>query len=580
MLNLFKEKIDEIYNIIFQPIDYMFKITAIENYKKQFGFGIEFSFGEAYLNLVENHKEQGIVYTPEKIADYMINNTVTEEDIINNPFLKIVDPACGCGNLIIPCIRHLSAIYNKNLPLINKKNRLNLKEENCIRHIIDNNIYGFDLDEFALKILSVDLFYEVGYVNYNNFNKKDFLLDEIDKRFNIVIGNPPYVGHKTVDKEYSLRLKSKYKNIFSDKGDISYCFFYSAVMNSEKEGKITFISSRYFLESPSGQKLRNFLKENTVILEIIDFYGVRPFKNKGIDPVIISFKNRTPEVEKFKVIKPIGNDSSFFENVIRKSGMAYEEFFVDRIQLEDERWILSSADEFKIIKKIEDLCRKNLSDICESNQGIISGCDNAFIVNSTIIESEHLEKDIIKPWIKSSYIEKNKVNITDNYIIYSDLIGSENEYPNIIKHISSFREKLQTRRECKTGVRKWFQLQWGRKPELFAGKKIIFPFKADTNKFAIDTGSFYSADIYSLLIKDDKYISYELLAQLLNSKVYEFYFKAFGKKLGNNAYEYYPSYIMKLKIPEPELLNTGSDEELYKLFGFNESEIKRIEKNY
>ncbi len=70
----------------------------------------------------------------------------------------------------------------------------------------------------------IDLFYLTGYYNNNNFKKKDFLIQDINNNFDVYIGNPPYVGHKSVDKKYSMLLKEKYGHIYKDKGDISYCF--------------------------------------------------------------------------------------------------------------------------------------------------------------------------------------------------------------------------------------------------------------------------------------------------------------------------------------------------------------------
>ena len=70
-------------------------------------------------------------------------------------------------------------------------------------------------------------------------------------------------------------------------------------------------------------------------------------------------------------------------------------------------------------------------DICTSHQGIITGCDKAFVVNNEVIEDENLEKDLLKPWIKGSFIKQNQVNRQNSFIIYSDLIEDESKYPNV-----------------------------------------------------------------------------------------------------------------------------------------------------
>ncbi len=102
---------------------------------------------------------------------------------------------------------------------------MNLEKQYINKHILDNNLYGFDIDPIAIKILIIDLFCLTGYYNKNNFKKRDFLIEDINDSFDIYIGNPPYVGHKSVDKNYSIVLKKKYEDIYKDKGgDISYCF--------------------------------------------------------------------------------------------------------------------------------------------------------------------------------------------------------------------------------------------------------------------------------------------------------------------------------------------------------------------
>ena len=101
------------------------------------------------------------------------------------------------------------------------------------------------------------------------------------------------------------------------------------------------------------------------------------------------------------------------------------------------------------------------------------------------------------------------------------------------------------------GIRKWYELQWGRDEELSKNKKIVFPYKANENKFTIVKEEVCSsADIYFLTIKDQKKdrVSLEYLVAFLNSNICEFYFKCIGKKLNDKLYEYYPNKLETLRI--------------------------------
>jgi adenine-specific DNA-methyltransferase len=576
MSNDFIKIINDIYNKINLPIDIIYKLAAINDCKVQLNIGRIESFGEYYFKIQKDRKEKGLIYTPKNIAKFIIENTIKSENIINDPFLKILDPACGCGNLIIPCFKHLKEIYLKNLSEINTKNGLSLSEENINLHIINNNLFGYDIDGFAMKILILDLFTVSESVNCHNFNEKDFLIDEINESYDIIIGNPPYIGQKSIDKDYSNKLKNRFKQLYKDKGDISYCFFGAALNNLKEHGKLTFITSRYFIESPSGESLRKTLKELCSIEKIVDFYGVRPFKNAGIDPVIIftTIGGTSCEVE---VIKPLVKKqdifcSGLFENKVD----SILDFFINKNDLKDSGWVLRDEVEKNITKKIEKKCVTTLENICNSFQGIITGCDKAFIVGEQNIIEEDIELDIIKPWIKSSCIAKNKVSKIGKFIIYSDTIQDESKYKNSINHIKPYKEKLEERRECKKGFRRWYQLQWGRAQNIFEGEKIVFPFKANKNRFAYDTGSYFSADVYCLTLKKESNYNYEFILQLLNSKLYEYYFKTFAKKLGEDLYDYYPNNLMKLCIPDIIKINDDVDKYLYSYFNITDEEINII----
>lgn len=572
------EIIDNAYKLILQPLDIMYKKEQINNYKVKLGISKDETFESAYYDYISFNKKRGVVYTPFQISKYMIENTITDLDIINNPFIKILDPACGCGNILIPCFKYLKNIYLKNLTEINAVNNLSLSEKNIAIHIIDNNLHGTDIDMYSIKVLVLDLFNESGYVNEKNFCAIDFLVKFEEDKFDVIIGNPPYVGHKSVDREYSRRLKSDYKDIYKDKGDISYCFFIKAFDMLKPSGKVSFITSRYFMEAQSSMELRKVITERTSIIKIVDFYGIRPFKNAGIDPAIIFLESGVKGI-KTSIIRPLAtrgdSKKSFYNSVFLNEGKNYSSFYMNSGDFNNSGWVLTNDTDKKILEKIKKGCSATLSDMCKSFQGIITGCDRAFVVDRSTIINEMLDRELIRPWIKSSDIERGRILESDKYLIYSNLIKDESKYTSCLNHISKYRSILEQRRECKKGIRMWYELQWGRKEEIFEAKKIIFPYKSTSNRFAIDEGSYFSADVYSLVINDES-LSYEWLMNLLNSSLYEFYFKTYAKKLGDALYEYYPNTVMRLGIPESQNLKFTDDNSIFDYFSIDTEEIDYI----
>lgn len=614
---LLKKSIDEAYFNLTNPSSvYDIKSLAQKSNLINSTRGISEIYENAMVD--EFKKTTGSFYTDKPIIRYILKNTLDKVDLAESPFLKILDPSCGSGYFLIEAYEILKEKFITNLDKINLQNPgLCLNIENIHNHIIEHNLYGADLDPYGVKLACIMLMLKSGELSsipnilccdsiicWEDCSRQESVFRE--SKFDLIIGNPPYIGHKKVSGEYRRLLSGIYNDVFRDKADISFCFIKSSIDRLVDGGRLCFITSRYFMESPSGKAIRSFIKNNCIIEKIVDFYGVRIMKGISIDPVIVIFQksrfgvhNTINVLKAERSLKALGCDDVFC--ALEEEDKSYfNSFIVYQHELSDDGWTLLGSRELKIIRKIENSFSGKLSDVCTSFQGIITGCDKAFIVDDNVIQRFGIEKDILKPWIKGRCINKYKVNRNNLYIIYSDLINNEDYYKNSISYIAKHRQKLDRRRECIKGVRRWYELQWGREQRLFDMKKIVFPYKSSCNRFALDEGSYSSADVYGMYIKKEfeSKLSYEFLMGILNSKLYEFYFKSFGKKLGDNLYDYYPNTVMRLIIPNNEdrfiskgiksLLSTCDensmqkimldiDKRIYDIFNICKEEIEIIE---
>lgn len=552
----------------------------------------------------EIRKSIGQYYTPDFIIKYILKKTIGKADIIRNPYISVIDISCGAGYFLMAAYDVLKEKFLLNLEELRKRykeefytieragqiHKLNgndyWKEENIHYHILKHCIYGADKDSVAVNLTKIGLLgkesssqieelnimecdslvkWEKDYIDEEKAKGENKLIEFWSKKYDYVIGNPPYIGHKQLDMGYKQWLLKEYGSVFKDKSDISFCFFKRIVDILSPNGMSGIITSRYFMESPTGKQLRAYLVDNADILEIVDFYGAEIFKGIGVATAIYFFKtdkSRGNKVVVNKLVDDLGQFHSSEDLEKRIKSNLFERFEVEQANLDSDRWILVPRNSLEIYKKIESKANKRLGDVVESFQGIITGCDRAFVLTSEEIEKNNIERELLKKWIKNRNVERYQVSNTELSLIYSDLICSEKSYPNSIEFIRDYRERLENRRECKTGARKWYQLQWGRNMDLFEQPKIVFPYKARGNRFALDYDNVYcSADVYSLIIKEEykSKISLEYLVGLLNSSIYEFYFKLFAKKMGKGIYDYYPNSVLDMKIITEDIIDDVED---------------------
>lgn len=133
--------------------------------------------GKEYEDLMDREKRKtyGSFYTPDFIINYIIENTIMDLDVLENPFVRIIDPACGAGYFLI---RAYEILMNKFIEKINLINERYLDEEYSIEisgklekikggeywrkenlhyHILKYCIYGADVDSKAVYFTKINL---------------------------------------------------------------------------------------------------------------------------------------------------------------------------------------------------------------------------------------------------------------------------------------------------------------------------------------------------------------------------------------------------------------------------------------
>lgn len=541
---------------------------------------------------IKTRKERGIYYTPYVVVKYILDNTIGKHDIVQNPYPKILDMSCGCGNFLIQAYTMLYKKFYDNIDKLNQRYGQDfICKEDIGLHIIKNCIFGVDTDNDALMILEnelkkilkkelretykhkplirdddLDEILDEEYLDKLNIFCGDSLKNDLSEvfgvdKFDYIIGNPPYVGQKYLDNDYKKFLYKEFEEVYKNKGDLYFCFYKKILDLLRQDGKSGIITPRYFMQSPSGKYLRSYLVNNSQIEKIIDFLGANLFTGLGVASCIVIFghkietdnKNNCLELYKIKNeninIKKIAN----LEDYINKENFKKINVEIDSL---GDTWLMVEQAEFEFYNKIQNKCEYFLEEICESFQGIITGCDKAFVVDKNDKNLQKINGKFLKKWIKNKDIGKYIINNSQSMLIYSNDIKNEEEEEFLVEtFLKPYKQKLQNRRECRRNYRKWYELQWGREKYLFEQKKIMYPYKSRSNKFAIDIDNTYgSADIYSFYIKDEykNEFSYEYLVGLLNSKTYDKYFKIIGKEMGKKVFDYYPNKIMKLKIFKDE----------------------------
>jgi len=175
-------------------------------------------------------KEQGIFITPRTIISKLVNRIAPYID--NDRAYNLLEPSCGTceivnfldkkfDNISIDAVEQNSTIYN-SINLLTFKNRVKL---------------------------------------INN----DFIKYKPSKSYDFIFGNPPYV---VIDKN---NIPNEYAEYIVGRPNLFGLFILHSLSMLKVGGILAFIIPKSFLNSAYYSKIRNFMKEDGTIIDIIDF---------------------------------------------------------------------------------------------------------------------------------------------------------------------------------------------------------------------------------------------------------------------------------------------------------------------
>lgn len=386
--------------------------------------------------------------------------------------------------------------------------------------------------------------------------------------FDIVIANPPYVGEAGHgDLLRRVRVTSFGEKYGQGKMDYFHFFLQKAIHRlSNGNSIISFITTNYYFQGAGASKLRESIKENTDVLELIDFNELKLFESaigqhnaiiflgkpkRRTSTLYVRFLVKEQNVERsLKIVEKVllgkleddnkklatkfrtdyvFDRKGYIVPLSQEKGKLFEAILEE---LEKGTVYLRNSDLTQGIVMPQDFVTKKHLKILGNT---VSLGDGIFVLSQEELESLNLmEKEfeeIIRPYYTTEELDVYCGDSKNKYwIIYTttDKAKQMEEYPNIKKHLDKFKQVI-------TSDFRPYGLHRAREEYFFKGEKIISrrmtrkPHFTYTDFDCYVSQTFFVIKPRSEALRD---VNLKYLTLIFNSKLAYWWFYHFGKRKG------------------------------------------------
>ena len=413
----------------------------------------------------------GAIYTPANIRKYITRESF---ELLKNKSLdntKIADIACGCGGFLIDATRELK-----------KKTQKTYKE------IYKNNIYGVDIQpysvnrtEILLALLAITEGEDDEEFTFNIHIGDTLEFDWKETRFDMILGNPPYVCSRNMD-ESTKKLMKNWSTCKTGHPDLYIPFFQIGYELLKPNGVLGYITVNSFFNSVNGRAIRSYFESNEVDLTIVDFGDEQIFQSRMTYTCLCFLQNNTKNTVHYIQAKS--------EQLISLKKIIFKEEKYKELDA-FKGWNLKDN---SFVKEVEST-GKPFGEIYDTKSGIATLKNHVYIFKPKkddkhyyyIDDKTPIEKSICKDIVNSNKLDKyNDFNDLIEKIIFPYTHDENNKpilideedfkqnYPKAYSYLKSNKDLLSTRDKGKGKYEAWYA--FGRSQSLEKRKcKLLFP---------------------------------------------------------------------------------------------------------
>lgn len=469
------------------------------------------------MQLIENATDQklrGAYYTPPVIAKFIL-----QWGINGNNDLNILEPSCGDG-VFLECISNNKILYNSVTAV---EYEVGEAEKARAIPLHDSEVINEDFHRFCL---------------------------DTDKRFNLVVGNPPFIRYQYYDAEQQkladeIFKRSKLKRTKLTNAWVTFVVGCSQLLT--ETGKMGFVIPSELLMVKYAQQLRQYLAKSFNKINIISFENLVFEEIQQEVVLLLCEKNGTDEhlIEHIEV----KNADSLLTLDPRRL-----KFPTKKIDFHTDKWTyyFLEKEELDLLEKVKHNM-PSISTYANVEVGITTGANDYFTVPKSVVTLYNLE-EYAKPMVGRS-VQVNSLCFTKKDWLANVELGAKAHllvFPSGVKENGNDGVKAYINNGEKEGINKGYKTgirdEWYIIPSIKLSDALFLRRNNQYPKFVLNEAKAYTTDTMHRVFIKEGVNKKAFVASYYNSLSFTFA-EILGRNFGGGCLELMPSEVGGIYMP-------------------------------
>ena len=494
-------------------------------------------------------EQRGAVFTRREVVDFVLDLVGFRPDEALYK-LTFLEPSFGGGDFLLPAVDRLLEARSSALKVGMDVGCI----APCIR-AVELHRDTFEATRFKLiERLVIESFSNSEAVALADgwLIQGDFLLTPFDRKFDFVVGNPPYVRQELIPSALLHEYRRRFSTLF-DRADLYIPFIERSLKLLRSGGQLSFICADRWMKNRYGGPLRELVARDFDLRVYVDMTDTPAFHSDVIAyPAITVIAKDSPGstrvaerplieantlIRLAQALRGISNESS--EQVRELRGVASG----------DQPWVLHASAHIDLVRRIEADFPLLESSGCKVGIGVATGADNAFI---GAFEALDVEPDRKLPLATTRDILTGRVVWRGAGVInpFSDAgpLVDLAQFPRLRRHLEKHKSEIVGRHVARKTPANWYRTIDRITPSLALRPKLLIPDIKGEAQVVFENGQLYPHhNLYYVL--SDAWDLRALQAVLLSSLT-RLFIATYSTKMRGGFLRFQAQYLRRIRLPQ------------------------------